>query len=76
VEVLSKENKIAILTGDFNINLSERKQDAEAKDFLDVIKSNSFFPTFDKPTNNTNRQYFHQYIQVLRAIGKYFSRYK
>ena len=52
LHLISKENKVSIILGDFNINLNENN--ANVNKFLDVLSSNSFFPTINLPTRVTN----------------------
>ena len=52
LHLISKENKTSIILGDFNINL--KANDANVNKLLDVLSSNSFFPTINLPTRVTN----------------------
>ena len=52
LHLISKENKASIILGDFNIDLNENN--ANVNKFLDVLSSNSFFPTINLPTRVTN----------------------
>ena len=48
------ENKLAILMGDYNINLMNSNSHTLTEEFLDQFISSSFIPVINKPTRITN----------------------
>jgi hypothetical protein len=53
LDSLSSENKHIYLVGDFNINLLNVDNHIPSSDFIEMLFSNSFLPTINKPTRIT-----------------------
>ena len=48
--MISWENKISFLLGDYNIDLLKEEDHRQTKDFIDLIHSYTFFPVINRPT--------------------------
>ena len=53
LDKISKENKTAVLLGDFNVDLLKCESNSNAADFLDVLGAHSFVPQILYPTRIT-----------------------
>ena len=54
-EKLTSENKLSIITGDFNLNLIKCMQNTGVNQLLENILSNSFIPQITLPTRITEK---------------------
>ena len=50
LQTLSKENKMIVITGDFNYDLLNLDKNAYSKDFIDILYSNFYQPCIVEPT--------------------------
>ena len=50
VDMVSKEKKTCVMMGDFNINLINYESQPLTEDFINTLKSYSFWPLFTQPT--------------------------
>ena len=53
LNIACRENKILILSGDFNINLLDYDTNVNVRNFVDLLVSNNLFSTIVKPTRVT-----------------------
>ena len=54
LEKISRENKICLIMGDFNLNLVNFQHHQNTGEFLDGLHSNMFFPMITRPTRITS----------------------
>ena len=54
-EKLTSENKLSIITGDFNLNLIKCMQNTGVNQLLENILSNNFIPQITLPTRITEK---------------------
>ena len=54
LEKLAKQQKIAFLLGDFNVDLIKYEQHKATNEFLDSLSSNMFLPHIVQPTRITS----------------------
>ena len=53
LEVISVENKISFIAGDFNVDLLNSSPSSSAEAFLNTLRSYAFYPTIDKSTRTS-----------------------
>ena len=55
LKILSSENKIVYLIGDYNIDLLKTDVHSHSSEFLDTLLSNNFIPLINKPTRDNGK---------------------
>ena len=54
LEIINRENKIVVITGDFNYDLLNLDKNVYAKEFIDILFNNFFQPCILEPTRVVN----------------------